>query len=164
LDSCLFINFLTRQDQEKADEVGALIEAAQRGRIQILISTLVIAEVRPSETYSQQHRDIIDEIFATNRSYIRFRAPTRSLASMARELGAQNRDLTVPDCIHLATAIEGRAKVFFTWDGDRDSTRRRSGGLLKYDGKLGNPVLAIQVPKFSYGPLFEQASPPSEST
>jgi predicted nucleic acid-binding protein len=162
-DSCLFINFLTRQDQEKADTVAALIERARRETFRILVSTLVIAEVRPSDEYSQASREIVEEIFATNRPYIQFAAPTRSIATRARELGAENRQLTVPDCIHLATAMELEADVFFTWDGDRDNVLRRSRGLLRFDRQLGNPPLPIQVPTFSYGPLFDQTSGPAQS-
>ena len=58
------------------------------------------------------------------------------------------------DAIHLSAAINSRSSLFLT----TDTKKYRRGGLLKLDGKLGNPPLPIKLPSLGVVlPLWAEA-------
>lgn len=150
-DTCVFINYLTNLDTAKADVVHDLIVQAEKGKgasaITIIISNLVIAEIRDKAGNVKERQQKVNEIFETDRAFLEPHALTGSIAQLAREIGNAFPLITVPDAVHVATAIHAKAEVLFTYDGASDKTeRRRSGTLLKYDGQIGDPPLKIQTP------------------
>lgn len=147
-DSCLFISYLNNLKDEKdiANIVDILIQKAQKSEILIVLSTLVLAEVRPRESYNEYHWDTVKDLFYTNRSYIRIIAVTPRISELSTRIAVDYPKLTVPDSIHVATAWSEKVSVMLTLDGDKDNVRRRSGDLLNYDGKIGNPPLNIKSP------------------
>jgi predicted nucleic acid-binding protein len=160
-DSVLFTSFITETLPERVQAFRQLLRNLQMplGNYRLVLSTLVITEVRPPGTGNAAHERIVEELFDADRPYIRFYAVTRRIAALARDLVIQFSGLTNPDAIHLATAVEARADVFFTYDGARDTSRRRSGGLLRLNGQIGSPPLRIVTPDQELWPLFNQ--PPS---
>jgi hypothetical protein len=155
-DSCLYINYLSNLDTAKADTIDQLLTQAEATRpaITILVSPIVIAEVRPHERYEADRSSRIEEMFEFDRPYMESFATTTTIARLAREIGLDQPGLTVLDTLHVATAIIAKADVLFTYDGDKEKgRRRRSGDLLKYDGLLGRPPLKIQVPWVYSGPM-----------
>jgi predicted nucleic acid-binding protein len=159
-DSCLFITFLMNDDAAKVAILKELIERAKRRaaetkRPQIVMSNLVLAEVRPFSQHDRDHRKAIEELLEADRRYVQFFGLTRSIALSAADLGMTHPELTVPDLVHVATAIAAGAEVLLTYDGDRDKRRNRSGSLLRHHNKIGTPPLRIEVPKPEpLGPLF----------
>lgn len=155
-DSCLFINFLTALEKDKVDCIRDLIAQAKATppRIAIVISNLVLAEVRQLPTYDDNQVAIIKELFDVDRPYLRFSALTSKVATRASDIGVQFPDITVPDAVHIATALHEKAEVLFTYDGAKDKARRRSGDLLQYDKRIGNPPLRIEEPWVDLGPMF----------
>lgn len=160
-DSCLFIAFLKDRAEEKAlvDEVGLLLQQAQRakrGDYIITVSSLVLAEVRPytDGRYKSEHAAIIEDLFETDRPYIRVVAATGSIGKEARKIGV-DFGLSVADSIHVATALQEQVDVMFTTDGSSDTGMRRSHKLLTCDGRIGTPPLKISEPKASLGPLWD---------
>jgi predicted nucleic acid-binding protein len=150
-DTCLFINYLTNLEKDKADVVHDLLLQAERGKgasaLTIVISNLVIAEVREKAGNVKERQEKLDRLFDTDWPYLEPHALTGTIAQRAREIGNRFPSITVPDAIHVATALHAKAEVLFTYDGAADrKERRRSGTLLKYNEQIGDPPLKIQIP------------------
>ncbi len=160
-DSCLFICLLVNNEPTKVKIITDLVRQAEAGGLRIVISNLVLAEVRPSTGYDNVHQLTVENLLEANRPYVQPFAVTRSIANLSREVGANFPKLTVPDSIHIATALVAKADVFYTYDGAKDNTRRRSGDLLRYDGQIidssGRP-LSIKAPVVTVGPLFDSVA------
>lgn len=164
-DSCVFIEFLDPKVKEREKALRALVKFMDREAppFTIVMSHLVLAEVRTRYGADEATTEIIRDLFDADRPYIEQRAVTRGIGDAARDIGLKHGDLTVPDCVHIATACLSDVDYFFTYDGDRDKKRRRSKDLLKHDGKVrvsGNRHLRIKIPFVPSGPLFEDPEPP----
>ena len=112
----------------------------------IVVSALVAAEVRPRSNYAPGRYDVIRDLFFTNRPYLKMVGLSPRIADLATAIGGEHNAITVPDAIHIATAWAEQVGVFYTHDGKPDRERRRSGQLLFYDGKIGQPPLKIELP------------------
>ena len=141
-DTCLFLTYLQNksEEQELVEIISALLRRAESGDTLIVVSTLVLAEIRPVRAYEPRHNDVIWDLFHTNRPYLRMVSLSPRLAQEAGTIGSGNQ-LTSPDAVHVATALSKRVDVMYTQDGAADKERRRSGKLLSYDGKIGKPPL-----------------------
>ena len=146
-DTCLFLAYLQNkpEEQELVGIISALLRRAESGDTLIVVSTLVLAEIRPLRAYEPRHAEVIWELFHTNRHYLKMIALSPRIAELAGTIGSEHQ-ITSPDAVHVATAWSERVDVMLTQDGARDKERRRSGGLLAYDGKIGNPPLRIEMP------------------
>jgi predicted nucleic acid-binding protein len=155
-DSCLFIDFITDKTtggSRRSRIFKQLVAEARAGRSVILLSNLVLAEVRPRKARNGEHRELLEELLEANRLFVQFYAVTRKIALRARDEGAKY-SLSVCDAVHVATALEGNASVLFTYDGylgDGKPVTR----LLALDRKIGKPPLRIELPTIKIGPLFE---------
>ena len=147
-DTCLFIAFLQNWSDERnfVDIVAARLRKAEEGENLIVVSTLVLAEIRPRSAYDTPRVEVIRDLFYTNRPFIRVVALSPRIADLASLVGADHNALSSPDAVHLATAWSEKVDVLLTNDGKADKERRRSGELLFYDRKIGNPPLAIERP------------------
>jgi predicted nucleic acid-binding protein len=157
-DSQMYISFLTKKPSTRVEVVRQLMRDAswKPPKVRPVGSQLIRAEVINHPNDDPAHTQIIDEFFLAARSIVRFYDLNRQIASVSRDLMATYRidGLTVPDSIHLATAIVAGADVFFTYDGYKDNERRRSGGLLQFDGEIGAPNMRISEPVVDWGPVF----------
>lgn len=167
-DSNLFIYFLMNEPRHKdrIDIIRALLRIAQHGKLRIVLSNLVLCEVRSRSEHDAEHRQIVDELFDANRPYVQFYALSRRIALRARAIGSQFNDITGPDAIHVATALEASVDTFLTYDGASEigpevRRNRRSARLLQFDGEIGTPPLKIEMPRLDLGPLFAELSQPS---
>jgi predicted nucleic acid-binding protein len=145
------------EDPTRSEIIRQLVRDAQNGESRIVISTLVLAEVKPSSTHETEARRVIEDLFATHRPYLRIYALTRRIALLARDIGVQCPRLSGADCVHVATAIHAQADVMLTYDG-HSNLPLNPKWLLFYDRKIGDPPLRIEVPSVRYGPLFDAAS------
>ena len=157
-DSCLFVSLLTNREPEHTKIIRELLSQAEMGNISIVVSNLVLAEVRPEKNPTTEDEKLVDELLEAERPYLRFYGLSRPIAKLSRKIGAGFSRITVPDAFHLATAITAEADVFLTYDGKRQKKTHRSGGLLQYDG-LGPHGLAIREPRIDLGPLFDNIQP-----
>ena len=146
-DTCLFLTYLQNksEEQELVGIISALLRRAESGDTLIVVSTLVLAELRPLRAYESRHSEVIWDLFYTNRPYLRLVSLSPRLAQEAGAIGSGYK-LTSPDAVHVATALSERVNVMYTQDGAADKERRRSGQLLFYDGKIGTPPLKIKMP------------------
>ena len=146
-DTCLFLTYLQNksEEQELVEIISALLRRAESGETLIVVSTLVLAEIRPLRAYEPRHNDVIWDLFHTNRPYLKMVSLSPRVADEAGTIGSGHQ-LTSPDAVHVATALSERVDVMYTQDGAADKERRRSGKLLSYDGKIGKPPLKIKMP------------------
>ena len=99
-DSCLFIRYLgddpkTDKDRDQLENIKPLFEAAHNGDILVVVSTLVLAELRPREPINAAHYSVVDDLFYRGRSNVRVVAVTPPIARMASELGVTHKAMTV---------------------------------------------------------------------
>lgn len=146
-DTCLFLTYLQNKPEERelVEIVSALLRRAESGETLIVVSALVLAEIRPLRAYEPGHAEVIWDLFHTNRPYLKMVGVSPRIAELASTIGSEH-NITSPDAVHVATAWSERVDVMFTQDGARDKERRRSGQLLFYDGKIGKPPLKIEMP------------------
>ena len=146
-DTCLFIAYLQNKPEEGGlvDVISTLLRRAEIGNTLIVVSTLVLAEIRPLRAYDPRHSDVLWDLFHTNRPYLKFVALSPRIAELAGTIGSEHR-ITSPDAVHVATAWSERVDVMLTIDGGPNNETRRSGGLLSFDGKIGRPPLKIEYP------------------
>ena len=148
-DTCLFIAYLQnkKEEQDIVDIIDALLRSAsQKNERLIIVSTLLLAEIRPRDIYDKFHWSVFRDLFYTNRPYIKIQALTPRLADLASSIGGDHNTITPADAVHVATALSDKVDVLFTLDGKHEHGIRRRSDLLLYDGKIGNPPLAIRVP------------------
>lgn len=154
-DTCLFIAYLKNSPDEKsaAEAVDALIRTAQQPEKErlIVVSTLALAELRSRSDYIQSRYHIVQDIFYTNRPYVRVVTLTPRIAHLASSIGSENPRLSPADAVHIATAISERVDALLTLDGLHEHGIRRRNDLLFYDGKIGSPPLAIKPPAIPPG-------------
>jgi predicted nucleic acid-binding protein len=152
-DSCVFIDLLLNRHPDRVKAILECIREARAGRCRIVLSTFVLAEVRPHSDNKPDYKQDVQDLLEGNLDFITWYAVTRTIALLARDIGTAHPDLTPADCVHLATALEAKARVFFTYDGE-GAPRRRSRKLLTYDNRIGKPPLRIVVPAVNRGPLY----------
>jgi predicted nucleic acid-binding protein len=158
-DSTVFISLLTDQVPERVKVIRALLDHHKEGRLQIVVSTFAIAEVRAfrvpgsvgpargqegseaTASFDEAERQRVADLFASD--LLVYRALTDRTALSAAEIGNTYPSLLPGDCAHIATAIEAKADVLFTYDGGQ---RRRPDTMLRYDKMIGTPPLRIMEP------------------
>ena len=146
-DTCLFLAYLQNKPEERelVETISALLHRAESGDALIVVSTLVLAEIRPLRTYDPSHADVLWDLFHTNRPYLKMVGLSPRIAELAGTIGSEHQ-ITSPDAVHVATAWSERVDVMLTQDGARDKESRRSGGLLFYNDRVGKPPLKIAMP------------------
>ncbi len=142
-DSCVIIDYLAGR-AEVGEACTKIIEQAERGELEIVVSALAEVEVAYLEGYDdQESEDMIRELFG--RSYVISVAVDMRLASVARGLVRKYRAgprLKPPDATHLATAIQWNIPIIETTDPD----------LLRLDRREGSPPITIRQPTYE-GPV-----------
>ncbi|MBI4303386.1 MAG: type II toxin-antitoxin system VapC family toxin [Chloroflexi bacterium] len=142
-DSCIVIGYLSGQQYIKTD-CDQIIQQAERGELEIVVSTVASAEVAFLPHLSDSDSELkIQEFFS--RKYVVIAAFDISVARIVRRLIRDYKNLDPPlkpaDAIHIATALQWQIPIIETTDPD----------LLRLDGKEGNPRLIIRRP-FYEGP------------
>jgi predicted nucleic acid-binding protein len=162
-DSCVFFALLTGSQQEQVRVIRELLDMERRGTVEIHISPFVIAEIRSlpqTPAFSQADADVVRELFESDR--LVYWVLTPRIAQAAADIGNQHPALLPGDCVHIATALEAKVDVLFTYDGS--GARRRPRHMLSVGSQIGTPPLRIMEPFVPQGPLFLppglQSNPP----
>lgn len=141
VDSNVFISLL-HKIPERFDACLHLWNRALRDELVIVTSAMTIAEVvhlpPGSETEELKRKRIID-LFEYD--FIVVRAIDRSVAIAASELG-RSFGLKPADAIHVATAVDVKADVLYTYDGSAGGRKK----MISFSGKIGTPPLLIMTP------------------
>lgn len=88
-----------------------LLRRAEKGELEIVLSTLVLAEFAPQDS-------ITEEVFQQYllRSSFKLVALSRHIALKAREIVKQFNRLPGRDAVHIASALYAKADYLFTYD------------------------------------------------
>lgn len=158
VDSCVLINVLTGGGNDNPEWYPAgrrLLAAGERGEFEIVISTLVIAEVagngqiRGSQLARSVRRERVSRVHAWLRSGFTTVELDEDLARRAAELAIEFQ-LSGADAAILASAQRVDASALYTWDE----------GLLKLDlSEAGLPILTPDKAVLGQT-LFEAAGAP----
>ena len=156
-DSCLFLAYLQNKPEERdmVETISALLRRAEAGDTMIVVSTLLLAEIRPLYPYDANHSEVLWDLFHTNRPYLKLVSLSPRIGELAATIGGDYNAITSPDAVHIATAWSEKVNVMLTLDGSPDKERRRSGQLLYYDEKIGKPPLKIVLPERPHDSQFE---------
>jgi predicted nucleic acid-binding protein len=134
-DSDAFIGWLA-EEHDKVAECAMVLAAADAGKLTIVTSSLTLAEViklKHHTPIASDSRETIRRFFL--RSYIVVVGVTRFIAEDARDL-VWDQGINPKDAIHVATALYAEVPRLETFDE----------GLIKKDGKIGEPPLDIGRP------------------
>ena len=139
-DSMVILNYLGGLEEGKVEVEGILTQAG-RGNLQIVVSTLAIAEVAYLDGYSDEVAErMFREFFS--RDYIIVAAIDQRIAEIAQGIvrrRRRERTISPRDALHLATAVRFEAPFVETSD-------RR---LLLFNGLEGNPPIQIRQPLYA---------------
>ena len=139
-DAATFLGWLNGE-QEKVKVSKGVISEGESGSLKIVTSAFTIAEViylkgHPKITVDK--KEMVCRFFEND--YIVTVAVDRFVAESARELLWQHKALKPKDAIHVATALYKNIQIFDTFDE----------GLIRLNGKIGNPPLQIGKPDLPY--------------
>jgi predicted nucleic acid-binding protein len=133
-DSDVIISLLSK-DAERIGILAQLIGRAESDEIRIVASTFSLCEVvRVDERLPDQERLIV-EFFRS--PYILIQPLDWSVAQKTRAI-VRRLGIKPNDAVHIASAIQADASVMHTYDEK----------LLKLSGKVGDPPLRIEEPKW----------------
>jgi hypothetical protein len=129
-----------------------VLEAAERGEVEIVVSALTLAEVlwmKNSPRLPAEERQRIRDFF--KREYILVVDVNRRVAEMAQDV-VWKHSVKPKDAVHVASALLARAEYLDTFDGE----------LIKLSGKVGgNPLLHMGHPGVTtQQDLFQGPRPP----
>ena len=135
-DSNCFLGLLNKE-KDKINKCQSVIREAENGNLIIATSALTFIEV--IKLKGQQHlprksEKILRQFFLN--SFMSIHNVDREVGIQARELMWKHKILQPKDSVHVATAIIQKIPELHTFDV----------GLLKLNGKYGNPKLKICEP------------------
>jgi predicted nucleic acid-binding protein len=144
MDSCCFIDAikfregsaLTTDRENDLWYIQNCLKAARAGEIQVITSTLTVAEVRRGQAAPTDELKRLIRSVLTSGRVVTLAEMTLNIAERARDLEWDDGiNLKGADAIHVATALTVSCKEFFTTD--------RNKGPLKYTSQLS--ALGLRV-------------------
>jgi predicted nucleic acid-binding protein len=152
----MFISLLTGTHPARVAVIRQLIQQQEAAAIKIVVSTFVIAEVRPAPGLAPAQIQAMNELLGSDK--LNYYVLTETIAKRAQQIGTDFPDLMPGDCTHIATALEAHAEVLFTFDGARTG-RRRPANMIARSGQVGgDPILKITEPDAWFGTIFQGTS------
>lgn len=153
-DTAPLIAWITDEKRDDPSEMSGLaevVEMVERGHAVLMTSVLWRAEVLDLHLTPMQRRRL-DAVF-DGQSVLELQIDSRimDLTSQIRSYHRASkkkdaiRNVSVPDAIHLASAIHYNATEFHTFDGKRAG--KNPGGLLTLNGNVAGHRLKICSPR-----------------
>lgn len=161
-DTCLFLAWIKNEVSRKPGEMDAIADILRRFRkreVSLVTSLITVVEITTAKLPAGTEGMIESVMQSPN--FTRAAVEIR-VANLARDLrnyylgreSAGGKTLTVPDSIHVATAIHYRVTEMHTFDG-KDNAKFNSLGLLPLSGNVAGHNLKICMP-----PVPNQSSLP----
>jgi predicted nucleic acid-binding protein len=153
-DTCIFVAWLKNETSRKPGELEGTIDCVEkfkRREISLMTSALTLIEMTavkiPAGVETLLEETMQRSNFTTVSVDIRVAKLARDLRNhyLLRPTEYSGLTLSLPDSIHLATAILYHANEFHTFDGE-GSARKNSLGLLPLDGDVAGHKLKIRRP------------------
>jgi predicted nucleic acid-binding protein len=139
VDSSVWVALL-EDEEDRGEHVQRMLERAEAGEEQLLVSTITISEVlkgpKASDPPMSEERQQTFEDFLEN-DYITLVSVDPAVARRARDIRREHRKLPTPDAVQVATAIVTGAGRLYTYDED---------DLLPLDGDESVQRLEIIMP------------------
>jgi predicted nucleic acid-binding protein len=152
-DTCIFLAWLKDEKPPQRapgdmEGIAQCLEGIENNRLSLIASTLIFSEIFTGNL-SQEVRDQFTAFRErSNVEIISADEPVNLLAGELREFYLNKDDikpLSLPDAIHLATAIIYNVKAFYTFDENGSS---KFCGLTPLSGNVAGHELLIQKPPF----------------
>jgi predicted nucleic acid-binding protein len=157
-DSCTFIKWLTgKATSAELDGLAEIVRAVENGEANLFTSALTKTEVLKGKMTSEQ-RQAWEKLFQ-RKNVVSVDIGDRILA-LSERIREWNPKISVPDAIHLATAIIYKADEFHTSDGG--GKRKRKGDLLPLSGDVAGHNLKITTPHARQATLFSGVAQANE--
>lgn len=165
-DACVFLRWIADDhiDNGHKEVIRQILEDNKKDKNKIITSTITHIEVLSSQIEYDAERDYLNFFKRSTTDEIGVDGPIAREARRFRDFfTAQHHEtgktLSVPDSIHLATAIIWGADELHTFDAeDRRINYTKTIGLLPLDTELPRKTkLKICKPRGSLGPLFNDA-------
>jgi len=148
---------------EKVADRYSLIEPfvrdAEAGRLEIVIANTSVVELhglrglRKQGVSAERARTILQDFLSL--PYVIRRPLHHQLADEAGELACKLGIKRAADAVALALAVQERIGVLHTFDGSGNKP-----GLIAHSGKVGEPLVTIEVPNHARGTLFSSSNEP----
>ena len=136
-----------QQESSRYATLEAIIADAKDGKVVIVASVLVRAEVAKLSQATESLADQVQRIAAFfENDFIELRETTEEIAAEAAAIH-RDYDLKPMDSLHVATALHTPCRAFHTYDGTTKKPGRTKAYLLDLDGKIGRPALRIIQPQ-----------------
>jgi len=150
-DACCFLAWLKNEQRRpgEMDGLSACVDRFNRGQVRIITSVLTFVEVSTAKLPAGVEALFEDALQRPNAGKI---GMDLRIAKIARDI--RNHYLTtrtdgltvsIPDSIHLATAILYRASEFQTFD-EHDDRKYQCLGLLRLNGNVAGHNLMVCKP------------------
>ena len=148
-DACIFMDLLAKKGTDRYKACESLWIKATQDNPELIIytSVMTIVEVNLVEDSKASFKEQSKQILALfSHPAIIVRAADRQIAEEAQAL-TRAHGLTNIDAIHVATAIERRVAVLYTFDGaNKVRGKGKRSDLIRHHLKIGNPPLRIEAP------------------
>lgn len=153
-DTCLFLAWLKDEQTRKPGEMDAvsdMLERFKKREISLMTSVLTITEMSVAKVPVGTYALLEDVMQRPNFTKIAVDIRVARLAKELRDHYLQKsqiyggKTLTVPDAIHVASAILFRAAEMHTFD-ENNNSKQNSLGLLPLSGDVGGHQLVICKP------------------
>ncbi len=151
-DSCLFLAWLKDETTRKPGEMDGVrefVDKLRKGQISIITSTMTYVEVTTAKLPIGV-TTLLEDVF--KKRNLQKIAVDIKIAKLARDLRDyyslrasehNNKTLSSPDAVHLATAILYKVDEFHTFD---EKNRNGTLGLIPLSGDVGGHSLIICKP------------------
>jgi predicted nucleic acid-binding protein len=120
-DTSVWVALLEGED-DRAEHVQRLLEAAEAGDLHILVSTLVISEVTkgPKEADPPPMSESDERTFESylESPFVTLVSVDPAVARLAATIRREHEKLKTPDAVMVATAIVAGAQTLYTYDAD----------------------------------------------
>lgn len=142
-DTCIMLDHLQGSSPEPGvmDGIDQCAEAVEQREAKLITSVITRLEVLESKTSDAAFKKFASMFDGESKHMIQVTPP---IVDEAVRIRTQFPGLSVPDCLHLATAILYEADEFHTRDGS--GTAKKSRKLLPYNGNEKLKGLKICIP------------------
>lgn len=152
-DSCVIIDAL-QKTEGRWDLIEPFLSEAEQGRLTIVVSEISVAEVSKLKALKDTHSNeqiiqMIKDWF--DHEYVARRPVHAGISEIAAQIARLHNIRRAADATVIATAVYENIGTVHTFDG---YTNKGPAGLLRFDGKIGDPPVTIAAPDPTQGTLW----------
>jgi predicted nucleic acid-binding protein len=146
---------LLEQVEDRYPLIEPFVRDAEAGRLEIVIANTTVVELhglrglRKQGAPAEEARSILRDFLSL--PYVIRRPLHHQLADEAGELACKLGIKRAADAVALALAVQEKIGLLHTFDGSGSRS-----GLIGHSGKVGEPLVMIEVPNHGRNTLFSQ--------